>query len=165
MDNIILIGMPGAGKSTLGVLLAKALGYHFIDTDILIQDDQENLLQNIIDQHGLERFKEIEEETIIKYNFSHSIVATGGSVVYYERAMEKLKKEGTILYIELSYETIEVRIKNIETRGLVVDPDKTLKDLYDERTSLYEKYAKITVNCENKTVEESVKEIIEHLGA
>lgn len=165
MNNIILIGMPGAGKSTLGVLLAKALGYHFVDTDILIQDDQEELLQNIINQHGLERFKEIEEETIIKHRFSHSIVATGGSVVYYEDAMEKLKKEGTILYIKLSYETIEARINNIETRGLVVDPDKTLKDLYDERTSLYEKYAEITVNCETKTVEESVKEIIQQLEA
>lgn len=162
-NNIILIGMPAAGKSTLGVLLAKVLGKKFIDTDLLIQEKENMLLQSIINEKGLEEFKKIEEKTILESELDNAIISTGGSVVYYQSVMERLRKKGTIIYLALGYETIEERLNNIHTRGLVLEKGYSLRDLYNERLPLYKKYEDMTVDCEGLDVEENVEKIIDLL--
>ncbi|MDD4474444.1 MAG: shikimate kinase [Eubacteriales bacterium] len=159
MKNIILIGMPGAGKSTIGVILAKTLGLDFIDTDLIIQHREKRMLQDIIDNDGIKGFIEIEKDAILSLDCEDSVIATGGSVVLSEEAMEHLKRLGTVIFIDVSYKEIERRIKNITTRGIVKSKDKSLLDTYKERLPLYKKFADATVIAKNKTSEEIVTEI------
>jgi shikimate kinase len=163
MKNIILIGMSGAGKSTLGILLAKALNYDFMDTDVLIQQQEGQLLQDILQEKGIERFKTIEEKVICQLNTLNTIIATGGSVVYSNKGMKHLKEQGTIVYIAVDFEEIQKRVKNIHTRGIVMGPDQSLQDVYLERVMLYEKYADISVNIKQETIEETVSLLVELL--
>lgn len=159
MKNIVLIGMPGAGKSTIGVLLAKSLLMSFVDTDLVIQNRCSMSLCDIIEKEGTDAFIKIENDVICSCNFKNSVVATGGSAVYGKEAMKKLKEESTVVYLKLPVEEIEKRIKNIQTRGVAMKKGTTLKDLYEERRALYEKYADITVDCLGCTAEECVGKI------
>lgn len=162
-SNIILIGMPGAGKSTIGVLLAKALGMDFIDTDIIIQQRTGRLLQDIIDNDGIEAFLQVEEDVLASIELKNSVIATGGSAVYSEKAMVSLKRDGKAVYISLPYSEVEKRITNITTRGIVLRSGSTLQDAYNERVPLYEKYADITVDCSGKDIESSMRELVAKL--
>lgn len=155
--NIILIGMPGSGKSTIGVLLAKSLGMKFVDTDLVIQEREDSLLQEIIEEKGMEAFLQVEEEAILSISGEQMVIATGGSAVYSEKAMEHLNKLGIIVYLNQHYKVLEKRIRNIKTRGIAMGKNKTLKDVYWERRPLYEKYAEFTVNGRNKSVEKIVE--------
>ncbi len=154
--NIILIGMPGAGKSTLGVLLAKVLGMDFVDTDIVIQQHEGRLLQDIIDIYGIEKFIEIEERIISDLRLKNCVVATGGSVIFSAKAVQALKQEGKIFYLHVPYEEIKNRLKNVKTRGIVIKTGSSLEDVYKERVPLYIKYADKTVDCSNKDIEDCV---------
>lgn len=145
-NNIILIGMPGVGKSTVGVVLAKILGYHFVDTDLVIQEKEGRLLKDIIEQEGNGTFIKIEEKVNAELEAEHSVIAPGGSVVYGDRAMKHFKEIGTVVYLKASYEVINARLSNLKGRGVVLKEGQTLKNLYDERCILYEKYADITVD-------------------
>lgn len=157
--------MPASGKSTAGVLLAKAVGYGFIDTDLLIQNEQKALLCDIIAREGAEKFIAIEEGINAELWAERCVIATGGSVVYGERAMRHLKELGTVVYLQLSEKTLEKRLKNIFRRGVVMRrAGETVADLYAERVPLYEKYADVTVNCEGMGVEETVRAIAEAVG-
>ena len=162
-ENIVLIGMPGAGKSTVGVVLAKSLGMQFIDTDILIQERTGRMLQQILDEDGPDAFKRIEEETILSLHSRRAVIATGGSVVCSEAAMAHLKSEGVVVYLEIAYEEMEARLKNITTRGILLLPGQSLREMYDERVPLYEKYADITVACSGEDLESVVGNVIEVL--
>lgn len=161
--NIVLIGMSGAGKSTLGVLLAKALGKHFTDTDLLIQQHTGMLLQQILDTYGIDRFLETEEQTVSSLDCSNCVIATGGSVVYSEKAMRALKQNSVTVYLYVDYEELAGRLSNITTRGIVFKGKNDLHAVYSERLPLYEKYADITVHCSGKSIEESVEEVIKAL--
>lgn len=146
MDNIILIGMPGCGKSTVGVVLAKHLGYAFIDSDLLIQSREKRLLCEIIEQEGLERFNQIEEEVNASIRADRSVIATGGSVVYGPRAMEHLRQIGTVVYLKLPFREIEERLGDLAQRGVSVREGQSLRELYEERIPLYERYAHVVVD-------------------
>ncbi len=159
--NIILIGMPGAGKSTVGVILAKSLGMQFIDTDILIQERAGKMLQEILDEDGPDAFKRIEEETILSLHLHRAVIATGGSVVCSADAMAHLKSAGVVVYLEISYDEMAKRLKNITTRGIVLLPGQSLRGMYDERVPLYEKYADLTVACSDEDLESVVRRVIE----
>jgi shikimate kinase len=161
--NIILIGMSGAGKSTIGVLLAKALGMDYVDTDIVIQQHEGRLLQDIIDNHGIDEFMKIEERIISDLNLQNCIIATGGSVIYSEKAMNILKQGGPIIYLHVPYQEIKKRLINITTRGIVIKQGKSLKDVYTERVPLYIKYSDKIIDCSNKDIEHCVNEIIEKI--
>lgn len=163
MKNIVLTGMPGAGKSTLGVLLAKALGMDFVDTDIVIQQHEKRLLQDIIDKDGIEAFLKTEEDAVCSLRCENTVIATGGSVVYSEKAVNSLKKSGITVYIHVDYNEIKNRITDITTRGIVLKNGENLRQAYDERRPLYEKCGDFTVDCTGKTVEDSVSEIIASL--
>ena len=160
MANIILIGMPGAGKSTVGVILAKALGKTFIDTDIMIQEDSGRLLQDIIDTEGPRAFLEIEESTILSRYFANAVIATGGSVVFSTRAMEHLKSGGVVIYLKISFEEMEKRLRNITTRGIVLVAGQGLRGMYDQRVPLYEKYADRTIDCSEEDFESVVGKVV-----
>lgn len=157
--NVILIGMPGVGKSTAGVVLAKLLGYKFIDADLLIQEQEGRLLHEIIEQEGTEGFLSIENRVNAGIETEGSIIATGGSVVYGQEAMEHLREIGTVVYLKISYETLEKRLHNIKGRGVVLKDGQTLRDLYEERIPLYEKYADIVVDQEQRDVEQTIEQI------
>jgi len=159
MTNIILIGMPGAGKSTVGVVLAKKLGYRFLDSDLLIQERHGKLLHELLEEHGREGFLAIENTVNASIDTQGSVIATGGSAVYGEQAMEHLRKIGTVVYLKLSYEEIEDRLGDLTSRGVVLQPGQSLKELYAERVPLYEKYAHITVFCDDKYLRHVVNEI------
>lgn len=159
MNNIILIGMPGAGKSTIGVILAKVLGMSFVDSDLLIQDQEGKLLKDIISEKGLDGYLEIENQVNRDINLRHTVIATGGSVIYCSEAMEHLRNSGIVVYIRLSYDTINERLGNIRKRGVVFRKDQNLKSLYEERCPLYEKYAHITVDGEGLSIEEVMDSI------
>ena len=163
MKNIVLIGMAGSGKSTLGVLLAKALGIPFVDTDLILQERESNLLQNIINQYGIEEFLRKEEKALLTLDVDETVIATGGSAVYSPQAMQYLKENGTIVYLKVNYNEIEKRIRNITTRGIAIEKGKTLRDIYDERIPLYEKYADIVVDSQGKDFEESLEGILKKL--
>lgn len=160
-SNIILIGMPGAGKSTCGVLAAKLLLKNFYDTDLLIQNLEGKSLQAVIDEKGTDYFQSAEERAILSLDINGTVIATGGSVVYSEKTMEHLKSLGKIIYLHLDYETMKRRIRNVSTRGLVLRNGSTLKDMYDERLPLYEKYADKIIICDGNTVEETAEMIVE----
>jgi len=161
--NIVLIGMPGAGKSTVGVVLAKALGMQFIDTDILIQERTGRMLQDILDTDGPDAFRRIEEEAILSLQPHRAVIATGGSVVLSEDAIAHLKARGAVVYLEVSYDEMEKRLKNITTRGILLLPGQSLRGMYDERVPLYERYADITVASPDGDLELVVGSVIEAL--
>lgn len=163
MKNIVLIGMPGVGKSTIGVILAKILGYRFIDADLLIQDQEQRLLSQIIKEEGIDGFLAIENQVNSSIQAEKTIIATGGSVIYGKEAMEHLRKIGTVVYLKLSYHSISKRLGNIKERGVVLKRGQTLFDLYSERTPLYEKYAHIVVDEEGLNIEMTVEELVKRL--
>lgn len=146
-SNLTLIGMPGAGKSTIGIILAKNLGLGFLDTDVLIQISQQKTLQEIIDEAGYLHLRTIEEGEIVKINLTNHVISTGGSVVYSERAMAHLQRISTVIFLEASFEVIQKRIRNFETRGIAKGAHQTFLDLYHERQLLYQRYADITIDC------------------
>lgn len=164
MKNIVLIGMPGAGKSTIGVLLAKSMLMDFVDTDLLIQKKCAESLCGIIAAKGIDEFLKIENDVICENDFENSVVATGGSAVYGEEAMAKLRADGVAVYLKLSPEELVRRIDNIHTRGIAMKEGTSIADLYAERAPLYEKYADITVECEGLTPEQCVEAIAEEIG-
>lgn len=156
MENIVLIGMPGCGKSTVGVLLAKALGLDFIDTDVVLQAKEKRRLQEIIDDIGIEGFLKKEEEAILSLECSRTVIATGGSVVYGKRAMDHLSSSGRIVYIKLPYEEIERRLSNLATRGVTLREGQTLLNLYHERIPLYESAAQIIFDASFSDIDATV---------
>ncbi|MDR2944848.1 MAG: shikimate kinase [Methanosarcinales archaeon] len=164
-ENIVLIGMPGSGKSTTGVLLAKSIGFSFSDTDLLIQRQTNMLLQEIADSAGFSGFIEIEENIISGIQASKCVISTGGSAIYGEKSMARLKEIGIIVFLDVAFPEITRRIQNISTRGIALKAGQSLETLYEERRPLYQKYADIIVSGDNKTVEELVTEIIEKLQA
>lgn len=155
-DNIVLIGMPGSGKSTIGVVLAKALGYRFVDSDLVLQDKTGLLLSEIIDARGLEGFNQIENEINASLDCHKSVIATGGSVIYGKEAMEHLKSIGTIIYIELPAGELIHRIGDLTQRGVSIKVGQTFQDLYEERKPLYEQYADITIHGNGLSIREIV---------
>ncbi len=163
-SNLVLTGMSGAGKSTLGVLLAKALGLDFVDTDIEIQNREGRLLQEIIDADGVEPFLEIEERIVSSLRIRGSVVATGGSVVYSEKIMSALSADGRIIYLSVPFDELMGRLKDITTRGIVIKNGSTLRDVYDERLPLYEKYADLVFDCSGKGIEQCVAGLVAAAG-
>ncbi|SET48212.1 shikimate kinase [[Clostridium] polysaccharolyticum] len=164
MKNVVLVGMPGAGKSTIGVVLAKVLGFEFIDSDIVIQKQEKKLLREIIEENGLDGFIEIEGNINASLNGENTVIATGGSAVYHDEAMKHFQKTAKIVYIKLSYETLVSRLGDLKRRGVVLREGQTFKELYNERHPLYESYADIIVDGEEKTVEELMVAIKEKLN-
>lgn len=162
-NNIVLIGMPGVGKSTVGVILAKVLGYQFLDADLVIQEQEGKLLHEIIEEKGTDGFIRVENRVNASLDTDKTIIATGGSVVYGTEAMEHLKEIGQVVYLEVPFEELEKRLADIKGRGVVLRVGQTLKDLYLERTPLYEKYADVTVNEEGLGVEETVDVLVQKL--
>ena len=160
MKNIVLIGMPGCGKSTCGVLTAKALCKDFIDTDLIIQRNEKTSLQTIIDKYGNDYFASAEEFAICNLTAENAVIATGGSAVYSDKSMARLKKNSTIIYLYISFDTMLKRINNINSRGILLRKGETLEAMYDERQTLYEKYADRIVVCDDKDIETTVSEII-----
>jgi shikimate kinase len=158
--NVILIGMCGVGKSTVGVLLAKALGRDFIDTDVYIQSREGRGLQQIIDERGLEAFCAVEQRHILSIDVKNAVIATGGSVVYSTVAMEHLSEDAVIIHLDLDYACIKERVTNISSRGIVMEKGQTLKSLYSQRQPLYRRWADHTVDCAGKGHEAIVDEII-----
>ncbi len=155
LKNVILIGMPGCGKSTVGVVLAKAMGYRFLDSDLVIQEKDGRLLSEIIDEEGLDGFNRIENEINSDIQAKKTVIATGGSVIYGREAMEHLRSIGTVVYIRLPYESIEQRLGNLHNRGVSIKEGQTLKELYEERVPLYEKYADIIVDEDGRNISET----------
>ena len=169
-ENIVLIGMPGVGKSTIGVVLAKVLGYEFIDADLLIQKAEGKLLREIIEEKGTDGFIEVENRGLSldsreepKIRTTHSVIATGGSVVYGKEAMEHLGSIGTIVYLKQNLKPLERRLRNIKGRGVVLKPGQTLAGLYKERVVLYEKYADIIVDEYKLNVEQTLDAVLQAL--
>ncbi len=158
--NIVLIGMPGVGKSTVGVILAKVLGYHFVDADLVIQEQEGKLLHEIIEEKGVDGFIAVENRINSQIEEEKAVIATGGSVVYGKEAMRHLSEIGTIIYLKLGYEELDRRLNNLQGRGVVLRKGQNLKELYEERIPLYEKYADLTVEEENFTVEETLQNIL-----
>lgn len=162
--NIVLIGMPGVGKSTIGVLLAKALGMDFLDSDIVIQKKKNNTLQKIIDTRGLTKFLEIENEVLAGINVQNTVIATGGSAIYGTDAMENLKKNSITIYLRLDSKLLKRRLSNIKTRGVVIKRGQTIEDLFQERNPLYEKYADYSLDTTKLNIEETVSKITEFVS-
>ena len=159
-DNIVLIGMPGVGKSTVGVILAKVLGFQFVDADLVIQEKEGKLLREIIAEEGPDGFIAVENSINSEIEALPSVIATGGSVVYGKEAMEHLRQIGTVIYLKLDYADISRRLSDIKGRGVVLKDGQTLKDLYDERVVLYEKYADITIAEDGLNVEQTIEKIV-----
>nr|WP_308668129.1 shikimate kinase [uncultured Agathobacter sp.] len=161
--NIVLIGMPGVGKSTIGVILAKVLGYSFLDADLLIQEQEGKLLSEIIEEKGTDGFIEVENRVNASIRADRAIIATGGSVVYGKEAMEHLKEIGRVVYLKVSYAILEKRLADIKGRGVVLKEGQTLETLFEERSKLYEQYADIEVSEEGLDVEQTVEKLVEAL--
>ena len=160
-SNIVLIGMPGAGKSTVGVILAKAAGLQFCDTDLIIQQKTGRKLQEIINSDGIEKFLETESDVLSELSVENSVIATGGSAVYSEAAMQNLKRTGIAVWLDVPLCEVKRRIDNITTRGIVMHPGESLESIYAERLPLYRKYADITVSC--SATEETVANILKSI--
>lgn len=159
-NNIILIGMPGSGKSTTGVLFAKNMNYRFLDVDFLIQEREGKRLYETIEEKGNEYFLQIEDEVNASLDVERTVIATGGSVIYCDNAMKHLKTLGTVIYIQVPEKEIERRITNFSTRGIIINSGDTLQDLYNERIPLYEKYADLTVCCDEKELQYNADKIM-----
>ena len=162
-SNIILIGMPGSGKSTVGVLLAKRTGKAFVDTDLLIQTVTGRTLQDIVDRDGYLELRRIEEEVLLDLECNGLVIATGGSAVYSDRAMEHLRKDGTVVFLQVDLEALRARVQDYATRGLAKRPDQTLEDLFTERCALYRKHADVTIDAAGISHEEVCAQIIHAL--
>lgn len=164
-DNIILIGLPGAGKSTLGIVLAKILNYSFVDADLLIQEQTDKTLQMIIDAMGPAGFIEVENEVLKQIERRRTIIATGGSAVYSDEAMQHLKSIGTVVQLKISYDELERRLGDLDERGVVLRDGKVveLHELYDERTPLYDKYADYTIDVSDVSVREAARNLVDLL--
>ena len=173
-NNITLIGMPGSGKSTVGVVLAKRLGRRFVDSDLVIQERHGKLLHELITEHGVEGFWQIESNVNASLNLENSIIATGGSACYEPEGMQHLRDISTVVYLKLPYEEVgvskivsvklaevEQRLGDLNARGVTLQPGQTLRDLYEERTPLYEKYADLIIDCSRKMLRDVVAEIAE----
>lgn len=163
MKSIILIGMPAVGKSTVGVVVAKRLGYEFIDTDLLIQKQENRLLKEIIEDEGIDGFLRIENQVNRDVQAERAVISPGGSVVYCQEAMEHYKKIGVVVYLRASFETINNRIRNAKNRGVVLKEGQTLERLYEERVKLFEKYADITIDEEGKELGETIELVLQRL--
>ena len=163
MRNIVMIGMPGCGKSTLGVLLAKALMMDFVDTDLIMQNRFGKPLQQLVDELGTEGFSRAEEECICSLNLKNTVIATGGSVALEECAMEYLAGNGLIVFVKLTYETIESRLKNISTRGITLEKGQSLRDLYDYRQPYYHRWGQIVVEADGQDIEQTVEMLVKML--
>ncbi len=163
MKNIVLIGMPGVGKSSTGVVIAKILGFQFLDADLLIQSKYGDILEHLIEKYGIEGFIKIENEVNMSIEASRTVIATGGSVCYCDEALEKMKAEDVIIYLKADFETIKDRLGSLKKRGVVIRKGETLKDLYDERVPLYEKYADVAVDVSDCAFGASVDRTIEAL--
>ena len=158
-DNIVLIGMPASGKSTAGVILAKVLGKKFIDTDLVIQEREKALLSEIIKDKGVAGFMKTEEEAILSVDVNNTVIATGGSAVYGEKAMEHLKENGTVVYLKVEKDELFKRLTDIKERGVVLREGETMEEMYDSRIVLYEKYADIIIEERDSTIEETIRKI------
>lgn len=163
MKNIILIGMPGSGKSTVGVVLAKKLGYQFIDSDLVIQERCRKLLHQLIEERGEAGFVMLENEVNASILADRAVIATGGSAVYGKEAMAHFRQIGKIVYLELAFEELEKRLGDLHERGVVLKEGMTLKELYEERIPLYEKYADIVVPCTGRDIRDVMEEIVERI--
>ena len=162
-DNIVLIGMPGVGKSTLGVVLAKELGYEFVDADLLIQKQEKQLLKDIIASKGVDGFLAIENQVNANIQTTKTVIATGGSVIYGKEAMEHLREIGTVVYLKLDYETLDSRLGSLKGRGVVLKDGQDLQALYNERIPLYEKYADVIVDEGGLDLEKTLDEVLKKL--
>lgn len=164
MKNVVLIGMPGAGKSTVGVVLAKRLGYTFLDSDLVIQQKYGKLLHELISQHGVEGFWKIENDVNAGLTCDKTVIATGGSAIYGAEAMEHLRNIGTVVYLRLTLPQIEERLGDLTERGVTLREGQDLKALYEERTPLYERYAHVIIDCDGQRVRELVTRIEREIG-
>ena len=162
-SNITLVGMPASGKSTIGVLLAKRLGYSFVDVDIVIQEKTGQLLKEIIAERGTDGFLKVEEDINAELETERSVIAPGGSVIYGPKAMEHLHEISTVVYLKLSYEDVKQRLGDLKDRGVALKDGMTLLDLYNERVPLYEKYADLVMECEGRQIRQIVAQIVEML--
>ena len=160
MDNITLIGMPGSGKSTVGVVLAKVLGYHFLDADLLIQAQQGALLQELLDAHGTEAFLDMERDAICSIDCHRTVIAPGGSCVLREASMAHLKSLGKIVYLRLGLSELDHRITNLDSRGIAFAPGQGLADVYAQRAPLYERWADLTVDVDGQSLRETLDKVI-----
>lgn len=163
MKNVIFIGMPASGKSTIGVVVAKRLGYDFIDTDLLIQKQEGKLLKDIIEEVGSDGFLRIENRVNRELQAERSVIAPGGSVIYCREAMEHFQELGTIVYLKVPYETIYSRISDVKNRGVVLKENQTFREMYAERTALFERYADYIVDEEGLSLNETIDEVLLHL--
>lgn len=164
MNNVILVGMPGCGKSTVGVVLAKSLGYDFTDTDLIIARKEGKKLQKLIDEDGIQKFLQVENQVGKELSCSETVVATGGSMIMNPDAMEHLKSIGKVVYINVPLDVLKKRITNMKTRGIVFGKGETLDDIFAKRTPLYEKYADITINIsKNNSLEQAVNKIVKKI--
>ena len=162
-DNIILIGMPGAGKSTVGVVLAKVLGYQFVDTDLIIQQKEGKLLWQIIEEKGVEEFIRIEDQINSQVNVSKSVIAPGGSAVFGENAMKHFQEIGTVVYLDVDYPVLKKRVGNFERRGVVLRHGNSFRDIYEERLPYYHKYAHVKISENNRNISQTVSAIVDAL--
>ena len=160
MNNIILIGMPGAGKSTVGVVLAKVLGYKFLDSDLVIQEKEGKLLSQLIEEYGDAGFIKIENDVNKSIEVDHTVIATGGSAVYGTEAMEHFRRIGTVIYLEVPYKEIENRVGSLKDRGVVSNGKASIEDIYADRIALYEKYADVIIKEWDIPIRETIKKIL-----
>ena len=159
-NNIILIGMPGVGKSSLGVILAKQLGMRFLDSDLVIQEQEQRLLKEIIEQEGVDGFLAVEERVNASLDAAHTVIATGGSAVYSKKAMRHLRDLGTVVYLKLPYELLTGRLGNLRNRGVVLREGQTLRQLYEEREGLYAQYADIVIDESGRDLEQTLEAVL-----
>lgn len=164
LNSIVLIGMPGAGKSTVGILLAKELGMGFVDTDVVIQVREGQTLQEILDSSDYLNLRGIEEQVLLSEVIDGKVVATGGSAVYSEDGMARLKDSATVIFLDVPLQELEKRISNFDSRGIARKPNQSFKSLFEERRELYSKYADISVNCNQQSLQQTLEKTLESLS-